>query len=147
MTCTSFLDNLIVVHGSCLTTPLRTWPFYLRPEYFITPTPSPQGLPVYAEDIACAYALATSDISPVSPHPQRSFDCRVLSFLDLFASESDREFFYLHISILFIVGIMTVIFTTICKSNDINIFYICFELDCDWSKLFYVLCMPDFLHA
>jgi hypothetical protein len=89
MTCTSFLDNLIVVHGSCLSTPLRTLPFYLRPEYYIIPIPSPQGLPVYTEDIAYAFALATLDESPVSPCPRRSVDCRVLSFLDLSASESD----------------------------------------------------------
>jgi hypothetical protein len=28
-----------------------------------------------------------------------------------------------------------VILNTICNSNDINIFYIYFELDCDWSKV------------
>jgi hypothetical protein len=89
MTCTSFLDNLIVVHGNCLSTPLRTPPFYLCPEYYITPTPSPQDLPVYAKEIACAFAYVTSDESLVSPRPRRSYDCRVLSLLDLSASESD----------------------------------------------------------
>jgi hypothetical protein len=89
MTCTSFLDNLIVMHGNCLSTPLRTPPFYLRPEYYITPTPSPQDLPIYAEEIACVFVYATSDESPVSPHPWRSYDCRVFSLLDLSVSESD----------------------------------------------------------
>jgi hypothetical protein len=36
-------------------------------EYRMSPSVSPQGLPVYAEKMACAYALATSDDSPVSP--------------------------------------------------------------------------------
>jgi hypothetical protein len=62
---------------------------YLRPEYRMSPSISPQGLPVYAEKMACAYALATSDDSPVSPRPRRSFDRKVLSFLDLSASDSD----------------------------------------------------------
>lgn len=74
---------------SCLIPVLRTQPFYLRPEYFISPSISPQGLPVYAENLACAHAKATSDVSPVSPRPRRSFDIRVLSFLDLSASDSD----------------------------------------------------------
>jgi hypothetical protein len=61
----------------------------LRPEYPMSPSISPQGLPVYAEKMATAYALVTSDDSPVSPRPRRSFDRRVLSFLDLSASDSD----------------------------------------------------------
>jgi hypothetical protein len=55
----------------------------------MSPSVSPQGLPIYAEKMACAYALATSDVSPVSPRPRRSFDRRVLSFFDLSASDSD----------------------------------------------------------
>jgi hypothetical protein len=55
----------------------------------MSPSISPQGLPVYAEKMATAYALVTSDDSPVSPRPRRSFDRRVLSFLDLNASDSD----------------------------------------------------------
>jgi hypothetical protein len=59
------------------------------PEYPMSPSISPQGLPVYAEKMPSAYALATSDDSPVSPQLQRSFDRRMLSFLDLIASDSD----------------------------------------------------------
>jgi hypothetical protein len=55
----------------------------------MSPSISPQGLPVYVEKMACAYALATSDDSPVSPRPRRSFNKRVLSFLDLNTSDSD----------------------------------------------------------
>jgi hypothetical protein len=74
---------------NCLTPVHQTRPFYLHAEYFISPSISPQGLPVYAENLACAYAQATSDVSPVSPRPRRSLDIRVLSFLDLSASDSD----------------------------------------------------------
>jgi len=77
---------------SCLTPVLRTRPFYLCPEYFRSPSISPQGLPIYAENLACAFAQATSDVSPVPPRPQRSFDIRVLSFLDLSASDSDWDY-------------------------------------------------------
>jgi hypothetical protein len=39
---------------SCLTPVHQTRPFYLHAEYFISPSISPQGLPVYAENLACA---------------------------------------------------------------------------------------------
>jgi hypothetical protein len=74
---------------SCLTPTQRTRPLYLCPEYFISPFVSPQGLPVYVENLACAYAQATSDVSHVSTRPRRSFDIRVLSFFDLSTSDSD----------------------------------------------------------
>ena len=84
-----FLSGCCAWLCSCLTPVLRTRPFYLHPEYFISPSISPQGLPVYAGNLACTYAQATSDVSPVLPRPQRSFDIRVLSFLDLSTSDSD----------------------------------------------------------
>ena len=90
---------------SCLTPIQRTWPFYLHPEYFISPSISLLGLLIYVKSLASTYAQATSNKSPVIASPQRSYDRKVLSLFDLSAFESDWvnfAFFYSWFFILFI---------------------------------------------
>jgi hypothetical protein len=67
----------------------QTLPFYRHPGFLRSPSLSPRGLPVYAEDLALAYANASSDSSSNSLSPRRSYDPRVYSYFELSASESE----------------------------------------------------------
>ena len=69
--------------------PRQSLPFYRHRGFLRSPSLSPRGLPIYAEDLALAYANASSDSSSCSLSPHRSFDPRVCSYFELSASESD----------------------------------------------------------
>ena len=87
---------------------IKTWPFYLRSEYFISPSVSPLGLPVYTESLASAYAQAIFDESPLTTSSPRSYDRRVLSSLTsmhLKVIESILHFFIHHSSSYSLVAI------------------------------------------
>jgi hypothetical protein len=70
--------------------PKRTLSFYWQPKFLRSPFLSPHGLPVYAKDLALAYANASSQSSSIFP-PRRCCDIRVYSYFELSASESDNH--------------------------------------------------------
>jgi hypothetical protein len=85
---------LITVSSNCLSAVLsppkhRVLPFYLQPNFLLSPSLSPKGLPFYAEKIALAFADESSDSSSHCSIPLRHYDSRVLSYLDISASESE----------------------------------------------------------
>jgi len=69
--------------------PRQTLPFYRHPGFLRSPSLSPHGLPIYAEDIALAYANASSYPSSISLSPHRSYDPKVCSYFELNALESN----------------------------------------------------------
>ncbi len=66
--------------------PRQTLPFYQHPRFFRSPSTSPHGLPVYAKDLALAYANASSNSSSISLSPYRSYDPRVCSYFHILNS-------------------------------------------------------------
>ena len=60
----------------------------MRHQLALNRTPSPTGLPVYAEALAMAFANASSDSLSYCPSPRANYDSGVLSYFDVSASES-----------------------------------------------------------
>jgi len=69
--------------------PRQTLPFYRHSGFFRSPSLSPHGLPIYVEDLALAYANASSNSSSISIFPRRSYDPRVYFYFELSASKLD----------------------------------------------------------
>lgn len=69
----------------------RTLPFYQHPNFFRSPTLSPRGLPVYAEELAIAFANESSDSSSHYISHRMRYDSGVVNYLDLSASESESD--------------------------------------------------------
>ena len=67
----------------------QTTPILQHQGLFQSPTLSPRGLPIYAEQLAIAFANESSDSSPYYTSRCKRYDERVVQYLDLGASESD----------------------------------------------------------
>jgi hypothetical protein len=67
----------------------QSLPFFQHQNFFRSPTVSPRGLPVYAEELATAFANESSDSSSYCTSRFKRYDGRVVKYLDLSALESD----------------------------------------------------------
>lgn len=67
----------------------QTVPLLQHQRFFRSPTLSPRGLPIYAEELAIEFANESSDSSPYHTLRHKRYDKRVVRYLDLSASESD----------------------------------------------------------
>jgi hypothetical protein len=74
----------------------RVLPFYLQPNFLPSPSLSRVGLPCYTEELALAFADESSDSSSPCSSPLRHYNSKVLSYLDLSASESEDSWIVMH---------------------------------------------------
>jgi hypothetical protein len=92
---TTILVVLISMSFDCL---CAVWvlPFYLQPNFLPSPSLSPLCLPCYAKELALAFVDESSNSSSPCSSPPRHYDSRVLSYLDLSASESEDSWIVMH---------------------------------------------------
>jgi hypothetical protein len=77
----------------------RVLPFYQQPNFLLSPSLSPMGLPCYAKKRAFAIADESYESYDSSSHcfpPLRCYDSRVLLYLDLSASEFEDSWIIIH---------------------------------------------------
>ena len=67
----------------------QTTPILQHQGFFQSPTLSPNGLPIYAEQLSIAFTNESSDSSPYYTLRCKRYNKRVVQYLDLSASQSD----------------------------------------------------------